>query len=302
MKQQHYISFNIPREKTDYVRQQLETLGCGQWWEPPSQWGKLGLSSFQNTFDSEDARLTAVKELAKREHLSPFERVDCIYTDEELLAFPLLRLSCNRSRANGDYPGRGTEYDFSTGCPQCGRGAQQASPLMVTKEGLSGRALMTHTLAGEILLGEALVKAWKAAGVMGVELRQIVHYRTKVPISYWQVIPAFEMPEMTRESKFLKGEPKPGAGCPACRRGACTRSILEPWEYAYSGNLVKAEDLPDVVRTWECFGTSRIKGIPPDNETQLIAQPDILVKPKVFDLFRRLMLRQACFEPVRIVD
>jgi len=229
-------------------------------------------------------------------------RIEHIYTDAELREFPLLRLSCNRSPADGDYPGRGTEYDFSAGCPHCGRGARQTSPLMVTKEGLSGRALITHTVAGEILLGEPLVEAWKAAEVTGVKFRQVLHYRTGAPLPYWQVIATHEMPEMTRESKFLKGEPKPGSGCPACRRGDCTRSIFEPWEYAYSSGRVKAEDLPDVVRTWECFGESSRKGIPTENETQSIAQPDILVKPKVFDLFRRLMIRQTCFEPVRIVD
>jgi hypothetical protein len=240
--------------------------------------------------------------LAKREGLQHSEHIEHFYTDEELQAFPLLRLSCNRAQANGDYPGRGTEYDFSTGCPQCGRGATQTSPLMVTKAGLSGRALMTHTIAGEILLGEPLVEAWKAVDVTGVEFRRVLHDRTGAPLPYWQVIATHEMPEVTRESKFLKGEPKPGSGCPACWRGACTRSIFEPWEYAYRGSLVKAEDLPDVARTWECFGESCLKGIPPENETQSIAQPDILVKPKVFDLFRRLMVRQACFEPVRIVD
>lgn len=299
MKKRHYISFSIPREDGERIRQSLVVIECHSGWRPPPN--ERGRPSYENTFDSDDPRLQAVLELVCREQLRLFERVEHHYSDAELRSFPLLRLSCNRATVDGDYPGHGTEYDFATACPSCGCGAAQTSPLMIPGSDLpkSDKALITHTHEGHILVGEAVVKTMERDGITGVEFRQVCSSRSRKSLPWWQVFSTFEMPPMTRQSRMLG--PNPGdSSCPVCKRDESAWTLRDPQEYGYHRCDVDPAAIPDVVRTWECFGPSYIKGVPPGQKLQGIAPPQILVKPRVFNLFRLLNVRGACFEPVRI--
>jgi len=69
----------------------------------------------------------------------------------------------------------------------------------------------------------------------------------------------------------------------------------------YSRKVVDVAALPDVVHTWECFGASVSHDDPEYDTSCGPAQPLILVKVKVFDVFRRLKVKYAEFSPVRFV-
>jgi hypothetical protein len=62
--------------------------------------------------------------------------------------------------------------------------------------------------------------------------------------------------------------------------------------------VVDPEALPDVVETWERFGRSDIDQ---DFRCSHLGEPLILVSPKVLDVFRRLKIKGARFQPVRFV-
>ena len=298
MKQLHYVSFNIPREDGVRIRRELAAIGCELWLKPPVN--ERGLFSFRNQFDSEDLRIGKVQRLAKNEGLQTFEGITHEYTDEELRGFPLLSISVDRDPipTNPEYR---TTYDLSNACPRCGTAAVQTSPLMLPRKGLPRECELTLGTRFSILVGPNLRASLLDAKVTGLELRQALFFRNNEPLPWWQIISAYEMPMMSKLSKNLTRDTRPGWGCPTCRRDMHTRTGIEPLDLIYDGAAVDPKAIPDVVHSWECWGRSVLNY---DVERQLVrgfACPWVLVKPKVFDVFREFKLEDVSFDPVRIV-
>ncbi len=96
----------------------------------------------------------------------------------------------------------------------------------------------------------------------------------------------------------------PGCGGPLqrCQRDMHAAKGSRPLDIVYERKLVDPEQLPDAVQTWECFGRSVLHDDPIRHLIRTVAQPLILVKPKVLDVFRENKVRHVHFEPVRIID
>jgi hypothetical protein len=303
-----FLSFNEGYKNFARVRDLLASIDCLEGLLPPEH--ILG-GYYDQTFDATDPKLAALRELLKREGIKWSEREEHVYTDDELRSFPLLELSVDRNPLDAGGPQYGTAYDLSKGCPRCGCGAIQCSPLLLPMSGFPKKGLLCATVFHEILVAEPLNNALREANVAGLELRQVRFYRNDEPLPWWQMMSAFEMPEMSSQSrgvvtdetdtvmedgKVIHATPP----CPKCRRDGRYHTNEEPCEIVYNRTEVDPATIPDVVHTWEAFGRSWIDREHP--ERSWYGEHRILMKPKVFDIFRSLKVKHACFGPVSIVD
>lgn len=296
MRERHFISFNIPREDAERIRGALAIVNCEQWMRPsPSE---RGLPSFEHIFDGKDPRLAAMLDLLRRENICPFEWIERVYTDADLRLAPLLRVLVRRKEIDAGGPSHGTTYDLSTGCPKCGTGAVQTSPFYAPASAFPKTGLICAS-STEVFVAAAIADALRSSKVTGIELRQVLSSPKREPLPWWQVIPESTMPTMSPESKgIIHSEGLPP--CSECQRDGHYSTVKEPEQIVYSGLKITADSLPDVVQTWERFGRSWI-----DCENfrdSRFAEPVILVKLKVLDIFRGLKVKHACFAPVRIIE
>jgi hypothetical protein len=236
-------------------------------------------------------------------------RFEHVYTDDELRSFPLLQFSMARNPIGSHRsPHYGTTYDFANACSDCGTGAVQTSPLILPAAAFSRKGDLCAGPSSEKLVGHRIQNSLVDANATGMELRQALTYRDKKPTPWWQIIAGITMPKMSKQSRNLFRDSGliqstgPKRGCPVCERDMFAFEGKEPADFVYNADEVDVESLPDVVQTWECFGRSVLHDDPERSLVRGLAQPMILVKPKVFDIFRRLKVRGAYFEPVRIIE
>jgi hypothetical protein len=285
----------MPHQEHDRWRALTERIGCPPegWKEPITTFPLKGLPHYEFQFDGDDARLSRLLELLRREGKSFLERWDEEYTDDELRAAPLLKLGATTREIDLGRR-RPEEFDFSRGCPRCGTGALQAGSLHIKAGSLPRRAPICQSLDRYTFVTEPLHEALAGAGLRGLELRQARSMRGE-PLAWWQLMSNYEMPPMKEEvARKLRGADKDG--CHFCKRDNNFGGGFRPVTYVYPRAAVRQEELPDVTHTFECFGISGFKG------NGYLAHGNLLVSPKVFDIFRRLKVRRVAFEPVRIED
>jgi hypothetical protein len=305
-----YITFSVPQESGARVFKLLQRIGCTEGWHEPEPLFPNSRPGFAHTFEIGDRLFGKLRQLLISEGISWFERFENRYTDVELLQFPLVCLSVNRKELDAGGAQHGTTYDLSNACPRCGTGAVQTSPLMLPLTALRKTGQLCEADMGEVLCAKELTDALKRAEVTGLELRQVCLHGNGEALPWWQMISHFDMPKMsaatrgiitsevddvTEDGMVIRAMPP----CPECKRDGRFDTVKEPREIAYSRRTVDAETLPDVVQTWERFGKSVIKE---DSRFSRFAPPLLLVKPKVFDIFRHLKVKHARFEPVRLAD
>jgi rubredoxin len=296
MKIETVISFNQGEAKYEQVRRLLESIDCAE--------GLRGLDThnpgyYWREFEGNDPKLKALRAVLRKARFKWDETVNHIYDDAELRVFPFLRLWFNGRTVSGGQPKDGTEYDVSDACPRCGTGAVQTSALMVPPTERMGTGLLCQTHTDHVLVARELAVAFRKAGVSGLELRQARSQRGNKPLPWWQMISTYTMPRMGKQTKGIVREVDSRWGCPVCERDMY--GMEPPTEIMYERSQVGSVTLPDVVQTWECFGRSILEDDPERNLGRGFAQPLLLVNVKVFDIFRRLKVKHADFQPVRIV-
>jgi hypothetical protein len=297
MRIRYFISFSVPRSQGDRFKEYIREIGLIEFWEDPHN--ERALPHMYHTLDGEDPKLAALRDLLRRKGIEWSERKEHVYTDAELRTFPFLCLSIERRPLDYGGPCLGTAYDLSRGCPQCGTGAVQVGPLFLPMTGLPKRGLLTQTVFNEPLVAAPLAEALTKARVSGLELRQVRFYRNEEPLPWWQMIAAHDMPKMSAATRgMVRDTDQPP--CPQCERDGHFHTLHEPFEIVYRGEGVDPSTLPDVVQTWERFCCSWIDK--EDPRKSRFAYAAILVKPRVFDVFRFLKVKHARFVPVRIVD
>jgi hypothetical protein len=148
-------------------------------------------------------------------------------------------------------PTYGTTYDLSKGCPRCGTGSTQLSPLFLRPTDAPQRSNVWQTLDSEVLLAPDLKSALD--GVTGVELRQALSSVNSQPLPWFQVIPLHELPPMAPTTIGIY-QPDPShlvAPCPQCHRDAYFTRMTYTIRYE-----LDLADVPDVSHTYEQFGRS----------------------------------------------
>ena len=85
--------------------------------------------------------------------------------------------------------------------------------------------------------------------------------------------------------------------CPECDRDGYFETAQSPLELRYSLSHAELDRIPDLARTWEHFGTSRLAE---PFEKSVFAQPLLVAKPRAIEAFRHSKVRGTTFEPVAI--
>lgn len=308
MKKRFFVSFNEGYKDFDRVFSLLSCIDCLEGLKGRDH---ILAGYFAHTFDGDDKRLRKLRESLARENIDWSEREEHVYTDDELRESALLIIGVDQEPIQGGGPEDGTEFDLSKACPRCGTGAIQTSPLMIGIPELPKKALACETVLGDILVAEPLAKSLREGEISGLELRQAHFYRNNEPLPWWQMISHYCMPMMSQATRGIKlsltdyverpdfiipAQPP----CPVCRRDGRFGNPEQPIQIAYSMQDVTPDEIPDAVHSWECFGQS-VKDPPPGRDPRY-AQPFIMVKPKVFEIFCRLKVSYSSFTPVRFVD
>ena len=249
-----------------------------------------GAATFILPTPEDAARLEA---LARSVGLQTWTREVAKYSLADRMNAPLLVLEVNRAPKGLGGPASGTIFDFSTGCPRCGTGATQVSPLRLlpTDVKKASKTKIMKTLSGEILVDESVSDVLQQAHVSGMELRESVSPGGD-PLAWYQLIPRQELPRFAANSKGILVE----NSCERCRQDGFFNSATEPLEILYTG--IDLSKQPDVVRTWEHFGNSRLTD---PIERSRLARPLILIKPRVARLIESAGARGVDTTPVQLV-
>jgi len=254
----------------------------------PSPFGISALALWED-----DPGLSRLREALADLGIDNVERRELVFMDEELRAAPLLRMLVRRAPRGLGGPAHGTEYDLSAACPCCGTGAVQVSPLVVRRSDVPGRGGVVETAHGEIVVSVETAEAFR--DVSGVELRPLRAVRSREELFWLQVIAETELPPWSGGTTGGARE-RP---CQTCGRDGYFDSLEQPLRLAYDAREVDPGSLPDVVRTYECFGNSVLRRESPSDSR--FAQPLTLVKPRVRDRLIRAGARNLAFEPVMVV-
>jgi hypothetical protein len=289
MKKRFVVGFNFPREFWPHAQALFRDIGRSDLADEPKK-----LAGYVLKFDDdEDVQGFLAKHESHGLSGQPlWTRVDHEYTDHELLSAPLLSLGVNRAPKEEGGPRYGTQYDMSTACPTCGTGAVQISPLHIRPSDTPKNRAIYQTVDGERLVSENLAEMMRRE-LKGFDLRQAQGARTGRPLPWFQIISNYELPPMgpTTQGLLIEGQ------CPNCLRDGHFGTANEPLVIRYRD--LDPGALPDIVRTWEHFGNSIMRE---PFERSHFAYPMLIMKPRVYELFRREKVRGISAEPLEIGD
>jgi hypothetical protein len=224
-------------------------------------------------------------------------RVEVLYEPGDLQECEFVHLHVNRAARGDTGPMYDTEYDVSAGCPACGTGSRQISPLRISSSAVpkKGHALRTHH--GEVLLHNDLATDLMVALNSERGLVQAEERRSRRLLPWWQILPDLHMPP----AHPLTGHRVGWTQCPHCRRNGFAGPVDQrPLEWTYVMALNDRLALPDFVYTWEHFGTSRIKWQP--GQTIGFAHPAIIVSNRVLRTVWEKRAKEVVFTPVRFLE
>lgn len=228
----------------------------------------------------------------------PFVKTDTVYSDAELLSFPLLRIAASTIPVGDAGPEIGTRYDFKNGCSRCGSGAYQEAALILTGARAIGRKGLVQTYSGELLIPNELCMELLRNDFNDADFRPVMDASSGSTRPFMQLYPTFEMPELDPRTRGITRGRAPDGACKGCGRDQHCKTN-ESIDLVYSISALGANALPSMAKTYELWGkatlSSEATGLPH------IAQPFILVKPEFLRALRKLRLSGCTFSPVRIL-
>jgi hypothetical protein len=217
------------------------------------------------------------------------------YDREDLEAAEFLVLSVDRAPKGLTGPLQDTEYDLSTGCPECGTGSRQVSPLRISAKALPAKGHLAQTYSHEVLVSEHLATELRIELRGDRALRQVEDRRSREKLPWWQILPDTYMPPLAPETRGLSGS----GLCPKCKRDGFGYGLPDPFEPAYRMSRAERSKQPDFVFTWEHFGVSQLKWEP--GRSIGLAYPGTLVSNRAMRVFLKNEVRGVKFIPVRFV-
>lgn len=285
-----------------YARQRpwpaLQRLFAGAGCPRLAERGPSLLGFYDATLAEDAPELARLRAALAEAGITWSERREIAYTTAELRAAPLLRLIVRSAEQGRGRPTYGTRYDLLRACPRCGTGALQISPLVLDPAEIPKSGAIFQTLDHEVLVSPALGQALQETGVSGLTLGHAVS-ATGVTLPWLQILSAGELPPMDPATTGIIRGTGPDSPCPRCGRDGYFGIPKEPAQIVYHTGRVNPDALPDVVHTYERFGLSRLRE--PFAQSHF-ANPLLLVKPKVYDVFKQQKVRRVEFHPARLVD
>ncbi|MDC3957497.1 hypothetical protein [Polyangium jinanense] len=291
----HFDSNDVPGGEQTV----LSPSGCGSDVAEVQEW-PIRRQVVEVRLDANDPRLPLLQKLLLAYKVEWFEDRWDEYTDEEFEAAPLIIAIGTWEIFVLGGPRFGTDYDISTACPVCGAGIRQTSAYVLDGTSQDSMPKLGQFRAvgseGEILVDERLAETLESAGLSGLSFRSVYARQkdmrqTKLP--WRQMWASHTLPPMSSRSTGVER----GKVCKACGRSKFNFSLKEPLRLVYHArDLVGAQD---VNRMWERFGIARWNG---DLKTAVLSQPDFLVTPKVWRIFRDAGVTGFKWLPIRVVE
>ena len=252
-------------------------------WEELGGLERLGVR-VEITLDERDPRVSKVFALLDQYGVERWVDRKDVYTEDELQAAPLLVML----PWQGDLALGYRTYDDSKACPTCKAGLRQTSTLKILRvdRKVNEKFRLAFTHEDDVLVHDVDVERLLAAGVTGA-LFWPVEADTKAgdmkELRRQQMIIEHVMPPMSPKS-FLDRT----RVCADCGRGWHTGVMGYPTRFVY-----RREDLAnihDVNLTWEWFGGFWPEYNDPEDIRKSRGEkrpsPDVLVTPKVMNIFR----------------
>ena len=284
MKKKFVVLFNPPR--TDWLAAQEVLVAVGRKRlavQPKREFG------YVLEFDNEGDYEHFVAE-AKRRNLPPdsiFARVEKQVSLQQLEA-PLVRLKVTSKPRGRGGPSYGTKYDVTKGCPQCGTGSPQISPLYVRSSDAPRRGNVWQTLDNEVLLDPTI--STTLVGTTGVEMRQAHSSDDDRVLPWFQLIPLHQLPRMARTTEGIYQDDP----CNLCKRDGFYTRMSHTIRYE-----LDLDKVPDVSHTYECFGRSVLAT--PFAKSHF-AQPLVILRRHVVVRLVDAGARDISVDPLEVVD
>jgi len=293
MKTEVYIMFSatkIPGGPTTI----LEPAGCGADVATVKEIPVLNRIGVDITLDDTDPRVAKVLALLEQHKTSYLLGRKDVFTEDELQNARLLHMGRDINVNVFAGPRAGTKYDMSDACSRCGTGARQISPLYIGADDLA--MLRKHRAIGsyycDILVDGGMAKKLKDDAVTGISFGEV---RARQKNKKWgevareQVLINRVMPPLSGKSTLVNREEI----CTLCRRGGFTSNFEVPFRLAYHAHdLAHAHDMN---LSWEWFGPFKFDG---NLDDALFAAPQVLVTPKVMNIFREAGVKTFEWTPV----
>ncbi len=244
------------------------------------------------TFNEGDPRIPKLCELLALHGIqADIETTTSVeYSEEDLQNAPLLKMTAGDEYLQSITSEMGTKYDLTHACIHCGTGMKQIWYERVKRKELpkihKHRAIMSRD--DHILVDATMRKKLVDAGITGISFAD-VHARDDFgdwnPIDRFQILIEHTMPPMCTEPTELDEKYM----CKVCRRGG---------RFSFPDQPYRKEDLvgmKDFNLTWEWFGFHTFNGNVRDSQ---IPSPNVLVTPKVMNLFRQAEVKTFKWTPV----
>jgi len=272
----------------------LTPSGCGPDVTEVSDWAIINRNrvSVCIRLDETDERVAKVFALLKHYGIKVDSFTYDEYSEEDLQNARLLWMSPD---ANIDvFAGfqYGTEYDLTNACPNCKTGAKQTSALYVHNDEIvtirKHRAVQTYS--DEILVDGGMRKKLVDAGISGISFGDVrARHKNKKwsEVARDQILIEHTMPPMRGELTAKDEEYL----CKVCRRGGRMSKPPKPYR---EEDLVGMQDFN---LTWEWF---KIFGPKDDRHSERRSNPDVLVTPRVMNIFREAGVKTFDWRPVGI--
>jgi hypothetical protein len=250
--------------------------------------------------------LEGLREAIAAEGLPSSKRREYVFTKSEIEGASLLRLTVKRAPLLGGGVEDGTRYDLSTGCPHCGTGSIQTSPLFVPKSAVRQTSGLRQTIFFDTVVSARLVDALVGEDMKGVRLGEVLSARTGEALPLRQLFTTEELPPWSAETI---GGDQGDKACRVCNRDGYFDSGDSPLLIAYDHSQVNPEALPDVIRSWEHFAYSwaseerlRELGYPVAKALPIrLANPLLICKQRLRRFLTDYRVPGLRFEPVKVL-
>lgn len=250
----------------------------------------LGLYRIRMPDDDAALRLTVaaglhgIQQLSIHRHWEPSRK--------ELAAAPLLVMRAGGPGAvpHRGHPRKGTSYDESEACPECGAGLRQTSPLVVLKTELP-RAAHAAGIGDEVLFRDEAAATLEAAGLAGVSFRE-VREKSGAILPWRQLVVTATLPPMLAATRgMIRGRVSMERPCSTCGRDGWFDTPHDPFIPAYDGAATAA--MPDAAWTHERWGTGA--WATPVHGKRRLAERRLIVRPVVYATLTALRIRGLRF-------
>jgi hypothetical protein len=187
------------------------------------------------------------------------------------------------------------EYDRSAACPACGAGLRPLGPLRLRRGEIPKSGQLGSVSDDTLIVHDDLRAALESEQVSGMAFERALD-RDGAQLPWHEVRIGATLPPMSVETTGIRrGRISGETPCGRCGRDGWFDDPEQPFTPSYARAVLV--DLPDVAATHERFGAGQLRSPLPDSS---LANGRIVVRRRVYDLYRRLKLRGIRFTPVRL--